>query len=441
MSRRTKGTIMKDLQRRTFLTAGLGLLGAGALGACSRGGGGGGASGDGAGLRVAWYGGQPVTDGMSTALAAFGEDNPDVTVSTESAPFDDYWDRLATQTAGGDPPDVMRMSMTYFADYAARGALLDLGDLLDSGAIDASALDADVAASGDIAGGTYGVGQSSIVFAVFVDPAQLEAVGLQVPEAGWTWDDFTELGTEFAAAAEPGSYLSNDNGGAFQAFEVFAREVSGDLFTEDGQHAFDADVITEWLEYWHRMRELGIVPPGDVSAETTGFENALLVKGQSPMQFGWVQQVTFYQPLTEASLQVMSVPSQTTGNLQGLFLKALDLWCVSARAADPERAAAAVDFLLNDPRATEAIGLTLGVPPSQTARETLGADPESAQGRAIAYVESVADQVGPPPLAWPTGYGAITSAFARANEQVAFGEADPATAAASVITEAESALG
>src|SRR5690606_10358931 len=80
-----------------------------------------------------------------------------------------------------------------------------------------------------------------------------------------------------------------------------------------------------------------------------------------------------------------------------------DFWCISARTAAPEAAASLVDFLLNDPRAVEVIGLTLGVPPSQAARDLLGAEPDSAAGRAIAYVEEPADRVGPPPPAWPVG--------------------------------------
>lgn len=434
---------MTTMQRRTFLTAGLGLVAAGALASCSRssddGGGDAGSSGA-AGLRVAWYGGQPVTDGLTAALADFGTDNPDLTVTTESAPFDEYWDRLATQTAGGDSPDVMRMSMTYFDDYASRGALLDVASLLADGSIDASGLDADVAASGDIAGGTFGVGQSSIVYAVFVDPAQLEAVGLEAPETGWTWDDFESMATAYADAAPDDSFFCNDNGGAFQAFEVYARQQSGDLFTADGAWNVSADVIEAWFSMWAGWRDAGIVPPGDLTAETTGFENALLVKGKSPMQWGWVQQVTFYQPLTDNPLQVISVPSASDGDLSGLFVKALDFWCISADTADPASAAKVVDFLLNDERAITSIGLTLGVPPSQTARDLLAPDPDSAEGRAIAYVEAVSGEVGPPPPPWPVGYGEISGAFARANESVAFGEADAASAAASVMSAAESAL-
>ncbi|ACQ82141.1 extracellular solute-binding protein family 1 [Beutenbergia cavernae DSM 12333] len=430
---------MKDLQRRTFLGAGAGLLATGALTACGSGSGAGGGGGGGGGgedqgaARVAWYGGQPVHDGMAAALDAFASDNPDVDLETEFAAFDDYWDKLATQTAGGTTPDVFRMSMSYFAEYAERGALLDLADAVGNGDIDTGDLDDDVAVSGDVADGTFGVGQSSIAFAVFVDPAQLDAVGLPAPDADWTWDDYEALTTEFHAAAGDDSYGSNDNGGNIQAFSVYARQLGGELFTQDGSFGVEQDAVEEWFALWERLRQSGAVPPADVTTESAGFENSLLVKGRSPLQFGWVQQVTFYQPLTENPLEVVTVPSMTSGDLSGLYIKALDFWCVSGTTSSPDTAASVVDFLINDDRAIEAIGLTLGVPPSARARELLGAAPDSAEGRAIAYIESITDQVGAPPPAWPSGYSAVSDAFARANEGIAFGDLDAAGAAAQVM--------
>jgi multiple sugar transport system substrate-binding protein len=36
---------------------------------------------------------------------------------------------LATQTAGGQAPDIIQMDMNYIAEYGSRGALLDLKDV------------------------------------------------------------------------------------------------------------------------------------------------------------------------------------------------------------------------------------------------------------------------------------------------------------------------
>ncbi|TDE89608.1 extracellular solute-binding protein [Occultella glacieicola] len=436
---------MSTIDRRAFLGAGGAALVAGALAGCRSAGGGSGSDGSGGGpdgdaLRVAWYGGQPAHEGIEGALAAFGEDHPDSSIATEKAPFGDYWDRLATQVAGGDGPDVLRMSMTFLAEYADRGALLDLGDYVGE-VIDTDALDEDVATSGALNDGLYGIGQSSITHATFRNTGLASEHGLELPEQ-WSWADFTEFCTSFAEAAGPGKYGSTDAGGDFQMFEVWARQHGTDLFDEQGL-AVGAGVIEEWLVMWQDLRAAGAVPPPDVTAESDTFETSQLSQLNAAVTFGWVQQVAFLQPLVpEHPLAVGPVPGLTAGSLDGQFVKALDFWCVMNTSANQDTAAELIDFLLNDERAVTSIGLTLGVPPSESSRELLALDPETAEGRAVAFVDEIAGQVGPSPEAWPTGYGELQgTAFPRLNQDVGFGAATPADAAAQFVDEAARVFG
>ena len=53
--------------------------------------------------------------------------NPDVKIAGQPGEFTSYWDKLATQTAGGTAPDIIQMDMAYISEYGTRGALLDLG--------------------------------------------------------------------------------------------------------------------------------------------------------------------------------------------------------------------------------------------------------------------------------------------------------------------------
>jgi multiple sugar transport system substrate-binding protein len=422
---------MTRIDRRGFLGLGAAALLAASATACGFGG-------ANTGLRVAWYGGGPVHEALEKALAAFTGDHPDARVATEKAPFEDYWDKLATQAAGGQAPDVFRMSMSYFTEYATRGALLDLRDV--AGGIRTDDLDPTVAGSGAVDDGLYGIGQSTITHAAFVNRPQIEALGLQTPQTGWTWEQFAQLARSFAAAAGDGRFGTSDASGTMQTFDVFARQHGSEMFTADGALAVGADVIEEWFTFWHGLRRDGVAPPADVTVESRTFETSTLVAGRAPVQFGWVQQVSFYQPLMSDRLDVVAVPAGADGSLSGQFVKALDLWCVSSETGDAERAAQVIDFLVNDDRAIESIGVTLGIPPSVRARSLLGADPESAAGRAIALVEAVAPQVGPSPAPWPQGYGELQTTFQRLGDEVAFGQSDPARAAAAFVDEADRVL-
>ena len=135
--------------RRQFLI-GAGLAAAatsGGLAACAPGSSGGGSQGGGQGKNVAlaWWGNPTRNKNTDAEIAAFMEANPDLKITAQPGEFNSYWDKLATQTAGGTAPDIIQMDMAYIAEYGIRGALLDLGRVdtskfvegtVDSGKID-----------------------------------------------------------------------------------------------------------------------------------------------------------------------------------------------------------------------------------------------------------------------------------------------------------------
>jgi multiple sugar transport system substrate-binding protein len=421
---------MAGITRRSLLGFGAAAVTAATLPGC-----GGGGEGSSDGLRVAWYGGDPVHKAMDAALAAFGADHSGTKLTTERAAFADYWDKLATQTAGRKSPDVFRMSMSYFSDYAQRKALADLSGK----PIKLDALDKDVAESGQVDGKLMGIGQSSITHATFRNPQLVEKRGGKLPEQ-WSWQTFAAFAKDYAADAGPGSYGTSDAGGNFQIFEVWAREYGSEVFA-DGKLAIGKDVLEGWFEFWLDLRKAKAAPPADVSAEGGTFETSQLSKGKSPVEFGWVQQLTFYQPLVKnAELVVGAVPGRTPGSLKGQFLKALDFWTVSSSTKNTDAAVQLIDFLINDDRAVKAIGLTLGVPPSQKSRDLIAAQPNTAAGRAIAYVETIEKQVGPSPQPWPKGYGELITVFDRLNEDIGFGRTTPSAAADKFSSEASRVL-
>ena len=60
------------------------------------------------------------------AIDAYIKANPNVKIAPQPGEFASYWDKLATQTAGGQAPDIIQMDMNYIAEYGNRQALLDL---------------------------------------------------------------------------------------------------------------------------------------------------------------------------------------------------------------------------------------------------------------------------------------------------------------------------
>ncbi|MCL3862140.1 ABC transporter substrate-binding protein [Actinotalea sp. K2] len=413
------------------------------LAACSSSGSAGsgsGGDGDPVTLRVGWYGGEPVHAAMEEALDQYEAENPGVTVEVSRAAFADYFDRLATETAGRSAPDVTRMSMSFFADYAGRGSLLALDDLVGE-TIQMDALDPDVRESGVLNGEYFGVPQSAISHALVVNPELIESLGAETPSSEWTWDEFGDWSKQLGQA-NPGFYGTSDMGNELQAFEVFVRQNGAELFTDDGTAlGFDQAVLEEWWTYWQSMREESGAPPAEVTAEGGGFESSALTQGIAATTYAWVQQIVFFQELNEDTLELQPMPRLDGGD-PGQFLKALDFWSIASTSEHPQEAAELVNFLLNDPAAVESIGLTLGVPPSQAARDTLDTDESTSEGEAVSYVEGLGeDRVGPPPGPWPRGYGELMALFEKMGEDVAFGMTDVTGSATQFFQESERVLG
>jgi multiple sugar transport system substrate-binding protein len=390
-------------------------------------------------LRVGWYGGEPVHAALEQTLERYEEENPNVTVEVSRAAFADYFDRLATETAGRAGPDVTRMSMSYFADYAGRGSMLALDEFVGD-TIAVENLDDDVQESGVLNGEYFGVPQSAISHALLVNPELVESVGGEMPSPDWTWDEFGDWAKAFGQAND-NLYGSSDMGGQLQAFEVFVRQHGGELFTDDGTAlGFDQAVLEDWWTYWQSMRAERGAPPASITAEGGGFESSPLTRGLVAAAYVWVQQIVFFQELNEDTLELQPMPT-TAGGSPGQFVKALDFWSVSSTSEHPEQAAHLVNYLLNDAVAIENIGLTLGVPPSQQARDVLSTDESTPEGKAVAYIEALGDdRVGPPPGPWPRGYGELLALFTKLAEDVAFDTADVSSAAGQFFKEADRVL-
>ena len=67
---------------------------------------------------------------LAKMIAVFEEKNLDIKIDVRLTGFNDYFTQLATQIAGGNPPDVFEMNMENFLAYMLRGATADLTGLI-----------------------------------------------------------------------------------------------------------------------------------------------------------------------------------------------------------------------------------------------------------------------------------------------------------------------
>ena len=84
-------------------------------------------------LRMFWWGSKERAERTDKVNKLYQQNNAGLTITGESLGWNDYWPRLATQTAGRNAADVLQMDYRYIFEYARRGALLPLDEYLSKG--------------------------------------------------------------------------------------------------------------------------------------------------------------------------------------------------------------------------------------------------------------------------------------------------------------------
>ncbi|WP_156253275.1 ABC transporter substrate-binding protein [Pseudactinotalea terrae] len=406
--------------RRAAATVAL-LSGALALAACGVGGDPGG-DGGGSGpatdspIRTAWWGVDNQHRALEATIEAFtAAGGPQVSV--EPQPWDGYWDKLATQVAGRDLPDVLMQAASQLPTYAGRDSLLDLSEV----DLDVSGLDEGIREFGSVGDATYGVVAATNATGFVTNADMLDELGVAAPEGEWTWDDLASFAEEVHSASDGEYWGVQDNAGDLILFILYVRDSGREFYAEDGSINATPEDLRSWFQLWADMREAGVAPPADITAEASGnLPAAPLAAGSVAGGFFWTQDFVALQSFTDAELEV-SLPPHNAEN-PSLWINAASLWSISAWSENPQGAADLIDYFVNDPEAIDTLGATLGIPPTAAARAQIADSVTDEERPAIEYMDVVAENSRPLNRLWPDGFADSRTLMSQLAEQVAFGQ-------------------
>lgn len=123
-------------------------------------------------------------------LDLFETSHPGVTVALEFNGWGEYWPKLQTIVAAGDPPDVFMMSGLYFHDFQSRGVLADLSAVAaNTPGLAMSDFFAQPVASFSVDGKLYALPRDFNCVALYYNQALFDSAGVSYPDSAWTWED------------------------------------------------------------------------------------------------------------------------------------------------------------------------------------------------------------------------------------------------------------
>lgn len=181
-------------------------------------------------LKLWISGGPELETAMNKILQEYTSDKPNLKITVENFPFNQYFQKLTTSFAGGGAPDMMWLSV-WTGEFAKRGAIIPLDSYLTKEYTE------DVFPIAfkecDWNGKRWAVPMHELANGLFVNKQVADAAGIKIPHAlseAWNWDQLRENANKltersggtttrfgFASQREPGDWVTlpwiHQNGG------------------------------------------------------------------------------------------------------------------------------------------------------------------------------------------------------------------------------------
>lgn len=388
-------------------------------------------------LRFSWWGSDTRHKMTQKLIDAFEAKNPNIKIEGEYGDWSGYWDKLATQVASQDAPDIIQMDAQYLGEYAERGALLELKD------VDLSKFDQAAADAGKTEGGQYAVTAGMNALVVLANPSLVSASGVSLPDdSSWTWDEYLDTAADITSKSKEGVYGS----GAFTgdaSFNLWMRQHGKSLFTKDGGLGFDEGDATKYFEMQADMRDAKAVPSASVMTEDASapLDQQGLATNRFAMGWVWSNQLTAVSKASGQALEIHRPPSvEGDASKAEQFYKASQFWSASSRSKHPAETQKFIDFLANSVEAGE-IGLAdRGIPGNSEVRAAVAPKLTPTDALTTKFIDDIADEVGDAPAIPPAGSSAVSEILTRFATEVHFSRISPQEAAKKSIDEIKSAL-
>jgi multiple sugar transport system substrate-binding protein len=390
-------------------------------------------------LSVFWFGGTQRAEATEAALRLYSQRNPRVTFRVTWQNDAGYYQRLATQTAAGNAPDLFQIDDDFLTEYAERDITLDLTDFVERGRLDLSGLSPSLVAYGRVDGRTVAVAAAENTPGLIYNRSLLRRIGVDDPRTGMTYQQYLDWAAEVTDRSGGRVAGSMDASADYRALWLWLRAQGKELY-QGRQLGCTAGDVTRWFQLWQRARGQRATPSAAVVQPANSGIPArqLVVTGRAAASFAWSNQLSEFQGLTRDELGVMAYP----GNPRAQWPRASMYWAGYRGTRHAAAVADVINFLTNDPQAGRILGTERGLSANLVVRQAVAqAIPDAASRRMAVFESTMRDVFGPSPAPPPTGHATVRARLVAAAEQVQYDRLTAAEAAEQFVKQANAALG
>jgi multiple sugar transport system substrate-binding protein len=370
-------------------------------------------------MRLAWWGNTVRDERTIKTAELYQTQNPGITVETETTGWAGYWDKLNTQAAAGNLPDLIQQDYAYILQWAERNQLMDLSPYTQNGTIDVSKIPESVLAGGKLNGKLYAISLGTNAFGIGYDPAVLARAGVSFDSTKWTLREFEEIAlTVYQKTGVKTLPFSTTDPKV--SFDNFIRQTGNSFYSADGKSLgfTDTSLLKEFWDLQTRLLDAGALIPPEEAFITVSVEEDPFSKGQSWCQFIWSNQFVATANGAGRPIELALFPVIPNAVRAGTFLKPSMFFSITANAENPDLAARVFNFFLNDKGANDILMAERGVPVPEDVRDYLATKVDAINQQIFAFITLAASHssvIDPPD---PAASGEILALFRDTTVQV-----------------------
>ncbi|MCL2214283.1 MAG: extracellular solute-binding protein [Treponema sp.] len=370
-------------------------------------------------LRFGWWGNVARDDRTNAVIRLFEAVNPGVKVEAEAGvAFAAYWDRLATQSASGNLPDVIQQDVSWIKLYNTNGQLQDLTPYARAGgAIDLTYWPSGAVAAGRIGNTLAGLILATNAWGMIVDPAVLQRAGVTIDDTTWTWTDYERIANQIYTSTGVQSIPPFN---FRQVLEHISRQFGSPCFNDDNrtlgitnnQTAYNA--VRDYLNMEMRLMNAGILYDiQDAWIQGKAMAEEPLPLGKTWNQMNWSNQLVGFQDAARRSLDYILFPSVPGKTANGTYYRASMFISMTARSQNKDLAAKFINFFVNDLSAGRILLAERGIPVNTQIRQDIYGVLSAGDQKVANYISRIEPYTSPADPAYPSGAGEIENPVMR----------------------------
>ncbi|QXQ09999.1 extracellular solute-binding protein [Paeniglutamicibacter sp. Y32M11] len=367
-------------------------------------------------LRFSWWGSESRSAATQKIIDAFEAKNPGIKIQGEYGDWGGYWDKLATQVASNDAPDIIQMDDKYLREYADRGALLDLSD------VDVSKFDEAAITNGTTEDGVVGITTGINAMAMMANPTLFKEAGVELPDdKTWTWDDYSDISAKITKNTKVfGATGPNEPAG----FQFWLRQDGKSLTTAEGTLGFEPADAVSYFEMLKGLMEAEAIPSASGIAEdqSPGPDRSLTGTNGAAMGMWWTNQLTALSGASGEDLVPLRMPGRSgeAGGSQ-TFFKSSMFMSATKGTKHPEEVKKFIDFMVNSEEAGLLNLADRGLPSNLDVRKAVVAALDGADARSAEFMADIEDEIAAAEPVPPRGFSGLQDILYRYGLEVFFG--------------------